>query len=99
MSPHVFSGINRSTALSRGAAEDSVAALCFVVRPAHSPPREEGCLRHQEISAKPTLAPQTGWSLTSHVSAQATTPAASRPPLLTRRGIAPVLQLLPTTPP
>src|SRR5262245_27619156 len=26
-------------------------------------PHEEGWLRHQKISAKPTLAPQTGWSL------------------------------------
>src|SRR5262249_40769441 len=40
-----------------------------------------------KISAKLTLAPQTGWSLTGHVSARATTPAASRPPLLTRRGL------------
>src|SRR5262245_52413420 len=29
----------------------------------YSPPREEGCLLHQEKSAKPTLAPQTGWSI------------------------------------
>src|SRR5215831_4869057 len=28
------------------------------------PKSEEGWLRHQEISAKPTLPPQTGWSLT-----------------------------------
>src|SRR5262245_40178196 len=45
---------------------------CSGAKP-HSPPREEGCLRHQEISAKPALAPQTGWSLASHVSARATT--------------------------
>ena len=63
-------------------------------------------MRHQEISAQPTLAPQTGWSLTSHVSVRATTfldgcalsglrglrpPAAPQPPLLTRRGIIYVL--------
>jgi len=50
------------------------------------------------MSAQPTLAPQTGWSLTSHIPAWATTPSAptrklrgvffmSRPPLLTRRGL------------
>src|SRR5882762_4451170 len=34
----------------------------------YSPPHEEGWLRHQQNFAKPTLAPQTGWSLTSHCS-------------------------------
>src|SRR5262245_11346896 len=50
----------------------------------YSPPREEGRLRHKEISVKPTLAPQTVWSLASHISLCATTSAASPPPLLTR---------------
>src|SRR5262249_59198864 len=50
------------------AREVSARSIPLLVRP-----REEGCLRHQKISAKPTLAPQTGWSLTSHVSLRATT--------------------------
>src|SRR5262245_25287563 len=32
----------------------------------YSLPREEGCLRYQEKSAKPTLAAQTEWSIAIH---------------------------------
>jgi hypothetical protein len=48
--------------------------------------RRGGC-GIKKISAKPTLAPQTGWSLTSNDSVRATTPAAVAATLLTRRGI------------
>src|SRR5262249_11775916 len=41
----------------------------------------------KKFSAKPSLAPQTGWSITPKSAARSTTPAAPRPPLLTRRGI------------
>jgi hypothetical protein len=37
--------------------------------------RRGGC-GIKKISAKPTLVPQTGWSLTTHIPARATTPSA-----------------------
>src|SRR5262245_43780062 len=46
--------INRRISPLRGLAD--------APRYTQSSPREEGWLRHQKILAKPTLAPQTGWS-------------------------------------
>jgi hypothetical protein len=57
--------------------------------------RRGGC-GIKKISAQPTLAPQTGWSLTSHSGVsdhpvrsnkEATRHFLNRPPLLTRRGL------------
>src|SRR5262245_53175642 len=48
--------------------------------------RRGGC-GIRKISAKPTSAPQTGWSLTSKFRCERPPRPLSRPPLLTRRGI------------
>src|SRR5262245_33769778 len=48
--------------------------------------RRGGC-GIRKISAKPTSAPQTGWSLTSKFRCERPPRPLSRPPLLTRKGI------------